>query len=139
MLIFFCTWQMIWLGKTNGDPFLENLRKSLIVCQNENYWAMSMHDNISHHLPQLFIKIHYHSMLGFMGKKPMFSPLHIWDLMQDSNNIRHPTKTPKFTIDEPIYFSGSGVWTKWVFCELKIVGDLRKKCPALIKLQAYKP
>jgi len=69
----------------------------------------------------------------------MFSPLHIQDLIQDSNNIRHLTKTLGFTVDEPIYFSGSDIWIKWVFCELKIVGDLRKKCQALIKLQAYKP
>lgn len=77
--------------------------------------------------------------LKFMGKKPMFSPLHIRDLMQDSNNIGHPTKTLGFIVDEPIYFSGSGLWTKWVFCELKIAGDLKEKCQSLIKLQAYKP
>ncbi len=59
--------------------------------------------------------------------------------MQNSNNICHPTRILGFTIDEPIYFSGSGVRTKQVFCELNIIGDLRKKCHALIKLQAYKP
>ncbi len=55
------------------------------------------------------------------------------------NNIFHPTRTFEFIVDEPIYFSGSGIRTKRVFCELKIVGDLSKKCQALIKLQAYKP
>jgi hypothetical protein len=51
-------------------------------------------------------------MLKFMGKRPMFSPLHIQDLMQDLNNICHPTKTPGFTVDELIYFNGSGIKTK---------------------------
>ncbi len=97
---------------------------------------MSPQDKISHHLPRLFSKIHYNFMLEFMGKRPMFSPLHIQDLMQDSNNICHPTRIPRFTVDEPIYFSGSGIKTKRVFCVLKIVGDLKKKCHALIKLQA---
>ncbi len=81
--------------------------------QNENHCVMSLKDKISHHLPQFFSKIHYDLMLEFMGKRPMFTPLYIQNLMQDANNIRHPIRTPELTIDD---ISGSGISIKQVFC-----------------------
>ncbi len=51
------------------------------IGQNENYWAMSPQDKISHHLPWLFSNIPYDFMLKFMENRPMFNPLHTQDLM----------------------------------------------------------
>jgi hypothetical protein len=61
-----------------------------ITRQNENYWAMSPHDKISHHSPWIFGKIHYDTMLEFMGKRHVFNLLHTWELMQDANNVVNP-------------------------------------------------
>jgi hypothetical protein len=73
----------------------------------ENYWAMSLKDNIIHHLPKLFNKVHYDMILKFMEMKLPFNPLHVCDLMVDANMIHNPT--PKFTIGKLIYFNDNGV------------------------------
>jgi hypothetical protein len=63
---------------------------------------MSPQDKVAHHLPQLFSNSHYDMILEFMGKRPVFNPLHICDLMQDVDNIVGLT-------NEPIDLNVSGV------------------------------
>jgi hypothetical protein len=38
--------------------FKKKFNHMLGIGQNENYWAMSLQDKISHHLPWFYVKIH---------------------------------------------------------------------------------
>jgi hypothetical protein len=71
--------------KNKWGSILKEFKKSFDhmsgIRQNEGYWAMSLQDKISHHLPWLFRNIHYDFMLKFMGKRPLFNFLHTQDLM----------------------------------------------------------
>jgi hypothetical protein len=74
---------------------------------------MNPHDKVAHHLPRFFNKTHYDMIMEFMGKKPIFNPLHIQHHMHDSYNINNATN---FNIEEPIDLIDHGTRTKHVDC-----------------------